>query len=174
MRNIEINSSCDPLYQKFITLYASSFPIFEQRTEEQQETAFNNSSYHLLGYEENNVFIGFISYWEFDDYLYVEHFAINAALRGRGYGSKVLDKFTKQTDKTILLEVDPIVDDVTTARLRFYQRCGFFKNPHQHKHPAYRNGFKPHSLIVLTTKGQISTEEYQNFKYDLETVVMKH
>ena len=69
----------------------------------------------------------------------VEHFAINARLRGKGYGSKLLDYFVRSLDKIVLLEIDPITDNISEARLRFYQRCRFHENPHPHKHPVYRN-----------------------------------
>lgn len=174
MRNININNFNHPLYKVFEKLYSSSFPIFEQRTKEQQEIAFDNKNYHLIGYEENNSFIGFISYWEFDDCLYIEHFAINTDIRGKGYGSTLLNEFIKSTTKIVLLEIDPVIDNISEARLRFYKKCGFYENPYPHKHPAYRNEYQPHSLIVLTTKRKISKEEYLKFSLDLNTIVMNN
>ena len=117
------------MYSDFKALYSSSFPIFEQRTEEQQAWAFEQAEYHLAGYTDKGRWIGFISYWEFDTYIYVEHFAIDAALRGQGYGSRVLRMFVEQKGKTVLLEIDLIVDEVSAARLRFYTHCGFRMNP---------------------------------------------
>lgn len=173
MNCININHSKHLSYNQFKELYTISFPIFEQRTEEQQEKAFNHSAYHLSGYEENNAFIGFISYWEFEEYIYIEHFAINQELRGKGYGNKILNDFiTIKTPKIVLLEIDPIVDEVSEARLRFYRRCGFYENPYPHIHPPYRNGNKGHSLVVLTTQREITEKEYQTFHTELTEVVM--
>lgn len=172
MKSINICNFNHPFYEAFERLYAVSFPVFEQRTREQQETAFRHANYHLKGYEEDDTFIGFISYWEFDDYLYIEHFAINTEIRGKGYGSNLLCAFIRSTDKIVLLEIDPIVDSVSEARLRFYKKCGFHENPHLHKHPAYLDGYQPHSLIVLTTERQISEKEYGIFNFDLKTTVM--
>lgn len=45
MQQQYINSFDHPLYQKFINLYKVSFPIFEQRTEKQQDKAFKNNKY---------------------------------------------------------------------------------------------------------------------------------
>lgn len=67
----------------FRDLYMISFPVFEQRTDEQQDDAFSCLNYHLNAYAEDGCFIGFISYWEFSDYIYIEHFAINQSLRGK-------------------------------------------------------------------------------------------
>ena len=87
------------------------------------EEAFQNKAYKLLAFTEGNVFLRFISYWQFDTYYYIEHFAINARLRGKGYGSKLLDYFVRSLDKIVLLEIDPITDNISEARLRFYQQC---------------------------------------------------
>lgn len=167
-----INSCEHPLYQSFHKLYCTSFPIFEQRTVPQQAAAFQHKAYKLSAFTENNLFIGFIAYWEFDTYLYVEHFAISSELRGKGYGSKLLSRFIQSTDKIVLLEIDPITDSQSEARLRFYQKCGFYKNEYCHKHPAYRDEYQPHSLIVLTTQREISEDEYRQFNLDLNKTVM--
>ncbi len=173
MRQHYINSSDHPLYETFQNLYHTSFPLFEQRSKAQQKEAFQNDKYKLLAFTENETFLGFISYWSFGTYCYIEHFAVNTDLRGKGYGSHLLGTFIQSIDKIVLLEIDPITDDVSEARLRFYKRCGFYENPYPHKHPAYRHEFRPHPLIVLTTKREISEEEYLTFNHDLNTTVMK-
>ena len=72
---LEITRKQDPLYPAFEQVYATSFPLFEQRTEQQQEQAFQSPNYHLEVYLKDNLFIGFISYWDFSTYVYIEHFA---------------------------------------------------------------------------------------------------
>ena len=59
---LEITRKQDPLYPAFEQVYATSFPLFEQRTEQQQEQAFQSPNYHLEVYLKDNLFIGFISY----------------------------------------------------------------------------------------------------------------
>ena len=172
IQEIDIKGTNDSLYSQFKTLYNSGFPIFEQRTEVQQAWAFLQREYHLAGYIDNGQWIGFISYWEFDTYIYIEHFAIADTLRGKGYGSNVLKTFVEKKGKTILLEIDPIADDISAARLRFYTHCGFQTNPYPHRHPAYREGYQPHPLVVLTAQQIISPKEYQCFYDDLCRVVM--
>jgi len=172
IQETDIRRMDDRLYSRFKALYSSSFPIFEQRTEAQQAWAFEQAAYHLAGYTDDGKWTGFISYWEFDTYIYIEHFAIDSSLRGQGYGSRVLKAFVEQKGKTILLEIDPIVDEVSAARLRFYTHCGFLTNPYPHRHPAYREGCQPHPLVVLTAPKAISEKEYQRFYDDLCIVVM--
>lgn len=172
MQYIKIDSSSHVLYKAFEELYSVSFPVFEQRTETQQEYAFSRNNYHLIGWHSEGHLIGFISYWEFKEYLYIEHFAVNTGIRGKGYGTKILNAFIESIPKIVLLEIDPITDEISKARLRFYERCGFYKNPHSHKHPAYRDEYQSHSLIILTTKRVISEQEYLDFSNDLNKCVM--
>lgn len=173
MRRIEINSSKDERFEKFQMLYGSSFPIFEQRTKSQQEYAFGCSQYHLSEYLDGDTFVGFIAYWEFDSQIYIEHLAVDTTLRGKGYGSQMLNSFIASTSKTIILEIDPVVDDISRARLSFYERCGFRQNGYQHRHPAYREGFLPHPLVVLSSGRQITPDEYDEFFQNLKEIVMK-
>lgn len=173
MHRIEIKSSEDERFEEFRRLYGSSFPIFEQRTESQQEYAFGCSQYHLSEYWDGDTFVGFISCWEFDSQIYIEHLAVDTTLRGKGYGSQVLDSFVASTQKTIILEIDPVVDDISKARLRFYERCGFHQNDYLHRHPAYRDGYQPHPLVVLSSGRRITPEEYSEFFRNLKEIVMK-
>ena len=103
MNCIDIDSSQHELYDSWRKLYSVSFPIFEQRTQEQQEKAFSCADYHLVGYSEGDMFVGFISYWEFGSYRYIEHFAVHQGLRGRGYGSEILNAFLRSTSKIVRL-----------------------------------------------------------------------
>ena len=173
MDKIIINSAGLAYYGMLRDLYMISFPVFEQRTDEQQDDAFSCLNYHLNAYAEDGCFIGFISYWEFSDYIYIEHFAINQSLRGKGHGYRILQRFISEASKMVLLEIDPITDEVSEARLRFYKRCGFHKNPYPHIHPPYRSGCKGHSLLVLTTEREITESEYRLFNKELTDVVMR-
>lgn len=111
MELINIDNIAHPLYDSFSKLYSTAFPIFEQRTETQQTRAFSHPKYHLSGYKEEDIFIGFISYWDFQEYIYIEHFAIDRQLRGSGYGSRILKDFISRKSKIVLLEIDPITDE---------------------------------------------------------------
>lgn len=173
MITLDIKSTEALYFKLFKSLYDVSFPIFEQRTEVQQNIAFCKENYHLIAYIDENDFVGFISYWDFESYVYIEHFAVNSDIRGKGYGSKILNLFIESVNKIVLLEIDPIVDEVSAARMRFYKRNGFYENIHNHVHPAYREAFDAHHLIVMSTERIISDEEYLRFKSDLCEVVMR-
>lgn len=169
---VAIKDKLNPLYARFKDLYSGSFPIYEQRTGEQQDTAFSSHRYHLAAYEEDGVFVGFISYWELDACIYIEHFAIDRILRGRGYGSSILKSFIEKHSKVVILEIDPVTDEISALRLKFYEKCGFYKNDYYHVHPPYRKGYKGHTLVILSANRKITHEEYELFYRNLKDVVM--
>lgn len=174
MNKIEVKSNSDKIYPQFKRLYEESFPLAEQRTEFQQKMAFESERYRLICHEENNVLAGFISYWDFDNFIYIEHFAVNKDLRGRGYGFKIMEEFKSATDKILVLEIDKITDAQSAARLRFYKKCGFFENPHKHSHPGYGYGLGECPMLILSTQRQITSEEYAKFYSDLKNLAMRH
>lgn len=173
MKLVELLDSTHLLYSSFLELYSISFPIFEQRLASQQEYAFSQDQYHLLCYTEQEHFIGFISYWEFEQYIYIEHLAICDDRRGKGYGGRLLNEFVEQQSKIVLLEIDPVVDELSKKRLRFYTHHGFYTNEYVHDHPAYRLNYPAHRLVVLSHGRRLSPKEYTTFAYELQSVVMK-
>lgn len=175
MQIIRLTAKDHPLFKAFRDIYDISFPINEQRTVAQQEDAFSDRRYHLDCYTdlEDNRLQGFIAYWRFESYTYVEHFAIHPNERGKGLGGLILRKLIEQENGRVLLEIDPVTDDISTARLRFYQTYGFVENVFPHIHPAYRTEYPDHSLVVLSTAGKISRNEYELFVSDLNIYVMK-
>ena len=172
MERVFIDSERNNWYAAFAGVYAESFPIFEQRTAEQQRAAFADAAYRLAAYIEKGGFVGFVAYWEFDTYIYIEHFAVAPALRGQGAGGRILDEFTASGDKTVILEIDPIVDDVSASRLRFYMAHGFVENAFPHIHPPYRKGRSGHHLVVMSHGRTLSPSEYETFADNLAHRVM--
>ena len=69
--------------------------------------------------------VGFITYWDFDSFYYVEHFATNPALRNGGYGKRTLEYLCNYLKHPIVLEVERPVEEMAKRRISFYQRQGF-------------------------------------------------
>lgn len=152
-------------------LYDSAFPAYEKRSFQGRQLILNHQDYYLYYFTENEVFIGFVECWKINDFYYVEHFAISSNLRGNGYGQKILQLLSKQVNN-IILEIDPVIDEISRKRLRFYQHCGFKQNEYQHFHPSYHTEFAPHQLEVLSFPTTIDWQVYQQFNQKLADVVM--
>lgn len=169
----EIKNTKDKWYSPFREIYAISFPIFEQRNAKQQAEAFRDNRYHLLAWIEDEKLLSFISYWNFEDYIYIEHLAVNPEFRGQNIGSRMLDTFAEGVKKTIILEIDPPIDEISKKRLAFYKNLGYKQNKYKHAHPAYNKDYEPHNLLVLSLQKDLNEKEYQQFYNDLVHIVMK-
>ena len=99
--------------------------------------------------------------------------SISASVRscGAAAGAKALEELGRD-GKTVVLEIDPPVDDIARRRQGFYQRCGFAVNPYPHVHPPYRPEYPGHELVVLSSPRALTPAEYGAFACYLSAVVM--
>jgi len=169
-----IKDSKDQWYESFREIYIVSFPVHEQRSEAQHEEALEDKRYHLIIKTDEDKLISFIAYWDFKNYVYIEHLAVNPELRGQNKGSELLEDFAELISKTIILEIDPPLDETSKKRLKFYEKLGYEANPYIHFHPAYKDAFIPHELIVLSLNRKLEKNEYYDFYDDLCNIVMKN
>lgn len=122
---------------------------------------------------ENRELVGILLYWDLDNCKYIEHLAISPSLRGKNYGSRVLKEFC-ENNGTIILEIDPPVDDISIKRLNFYSNLGFKLQEFEHIHPPYRRDYKGHKLKVMSFNRNLSEDEYNTFNVFLKERIMKY
>lgn len=166
-----LTSAEDAMYPAAMALYAMSFPAHEQREEASQKKILECSQYHFDLIYDGNDFAGVILYWETENFIYVEHFCINPKMRNRRYGQRALELLGKK-EKTIILEIDPPSDDISIHRKSFYERCGFKENAFSHVHPPYHKGNTGHELVIMSSPGTLSPEDYESFHSYLNHTVM--
>ena len=123
-------STKHPAYDSIEQLWLDAFPSSERRERQSQRhnTDYNPqfTCYLIEDIEENrNTFIGFITAWEMDKFIYLEHFATSSVIRNKGYGKQIMEKIREHFPKTIILEVERPTDEISKRRIGFYQRCGF-------------------------------------------------
>lgn len=130
--------------------------------------------FHCQIFYQDGLLLGFIFWWECGAQIYIEHLAINPALRGRNYGSRLLAEFCERAGKTVVLEIDPPEDEIAVRRLRFYQGLGFCLNDYAHVHPPYQPDYEGHALRVLSYPAPLDEEDYLSFNQMLVQTVMDH
>lgn len=97
----------------------------------------------------------FISYWEFADFRYIEHFATVAAMRGEGIGSKLLSDFLSQSQMPVVLEVEIPQTAMARRRIEYYTRMGFtLQKEYHYIQPPY-SAEKNELEMKLMTYGDI-------------------
>ncbi len=171
LKIIPLNDNKSALFAQVDALYESAFPLHEKRNFAAKIRAFNHTNYQLQAWFDGELFVGMIGMWDFGDYSYIEHLAVNDRLRGQGYGKRMLSQFLQQFPQTIL-EIDPLTTEIAHKRLHFYQSLGFQVNHFPHSHPTYHGHFADHQLIVLSYPRQIDQQQYQRFFTDLCHEVM--
>ncbi|MDE6778157.1 MAG: GNAT family N-acetyltransferase [Alistipes sp.] len=81
--------------------------------------------------------VGFVTWWDFDDFRYVEHFAMSPAVRNRGYGARAVRMLCEELRTPIVLEVERPDNDTARRRVGFYERQGFELWPDEYSQPPY-------------------------------------
>lgn len=171
MRFERLTSTDNPLFKRGMELYAISFPEHEQRELHSQQLIMSHPDYHFNLIFDGELVVGLMLCWESDNFIYVEHFCIFPELRNNSYGAKSLDLLS-QRGKTVILEIDPPVDDISIRRKGFYERSGFVDNPYRHAHPSYRKEYVPHNLVVMSKPEALTQKEYDRFNNYLADTVM--
>lgn len=159
---IRLRSADTEEYRAARELYSQCFPIHEQREEASQRAIMADGEYYFTQIMSGDRMIGCILYWETADFIYVEHFFISPALRNLAYGRRTLEWITGK-GKPVILEIDPVTDELTKRRKGFYERAGFHANEFSHVHPPYHAGMGGHRLTLMSYPETISDELYPSW-----------
>ena len=131
-------------YYPFVEeLLHAAFPADERRDDEQQRYYTNsNNHFHCLLLQRSETPVGLLTYWHFDTFVYVEHFAISEELRRGGLGMQVITQFVNDINLPVVLEVEMprVKGDITHRRIAFYRRAGFSLRKMAYRQPPYREG----------------------------------
>lgn len=132
-------------------LYLEAFPEVERRPLEALERLVDmpGGNFVFSGVFVEGEFGGFITYWDFDSFIYAEHFAVLPSMRGRNIGGAVLEQLKSSVGKPVILEVEPPQTEMAARRIGFYRRHGFEVVEKDYLQPSYRPGGDPLPLWLL-------------------------
>jgi ribosomal protein S18 acetylase RimI-like enzyme len=175
-----IKNQASPYWDSLVRIYRESFPIDEQRpiesiarllTEEPRYTmhAIIDDNYaaelqavgqaptaNSQGLTANSPkLLGLLTTWYFEEFIYIEHFAIDPTLRSQGYGSEALKAFIHEHGKPLVLEAEPPTDALSIRRIKFYERIGLTLYDFPYMQPAYTEDSHP---VELRLMGTLDTE----------------
>ncbi len=157
------------------TIYEQSFPPNERREfSDIVELIIGEPSFTLYGIlNQNKQTAGFLTEWKFDDFIYLEHFAVNGQLRGGGIGRKILGSYIKQVSLPILLEVEKPEDEWSKRRISFYERLGFSLWDIPYIQPAYHKDKSPLPMLLMTIGTLDLKHTFEEVKNKLYRVVYR-
>lgn len=78
-------------FAQFWNIYKDAFPQEERRDPDDYKTdLLKDPYYRFVPFFDGGNMIGFVSLWDLDAFLFIEHFAVHRKLRGNGYGTRIL------------------------------------------------------------------------------------
>lgn len=158
-----IQNSEDSTFEKLSKLYQSAFPSSERRSIEELKETIEKSAYmHFYAVYDDEKIAGFSIYWDFGEFIYLEHFAIFPEMRNLGIGRQVLHIIAQKTNKIRILEVEPNQDDLTARRILFYQRNGYSLASKNYNQPHYGKQGIGIPLWIMSSE-TIDKEKLENY-----------
>lgn len=174
LRSVRLRCAESPLFGELWQLYQDSFPMEEQRPFLWQKEAMRQEeSFHCLRLEDEEGLAGLMFYWEFPFCRYLEHFAIASSRRGQGLGRRALDILHRE-GSPVILEIEPVVDERTRRRLRFYQSVGYARLPWPHAQLPFRRGGKELPMELLSYPVAMTKEQVEAFQSSLRSIAMQY
>ncbi|MDO4481770.1 MAG: GNAT family N-acetyltransferase [Bacillota bacterium] len=141
-----------------------SFPEDEYRPYEGQKALFCRTEYSVYGAVEESETAGFISVWEFEEFAYIEHFAVDSRFRNGGRGKEMLQELLRNIDKPFVLEVEPPETEITERRIGFYNRNGFAFNDYDYIQLPMWEGRNPVPLKIMSYPEALSQTDFEKVR----------
>lgn len=161
-------------FEQLYDLMKDSFPEDEYRPFEGQKALLAEEAYQIYAnYNEVGILQAFVALWNFEQYAYIEHFAVNPRFRNGGLGSRILKELADTFPKPIFLEVEPPKDEMAIRRIGFYERNGYHLNTYPYMQPAMAPGRNPIPLCIMTSQKPVTVEEFDTIKQLLYEKVFK-
>lgn len=161
-------------FDKVFSIMMASFPESERRTYGGQRELLADPHYRLITeMDENNNIIAFLAAWEFPQFRFVEHIAVDPGIRGGGIGGKLMAAYIGESTQPILLEVEPPDTDLAQRRISFYERLGFRLNPFEYVQPPLQKGQPDLPLKIMSYLQTLTDAEFALYKEILYTKVYK-
>ena len=165
---MEITNLSQAQYPEFLALYEESFPEAQRRpyrgAEDFARFAAEHHKFHALAAFDEGKFVGFLNYWRFNGFTYIEHLAVKPESRGKGIGTALVEYLIKTVSQNLLLEVEPPLTNEARSRIAFYQGLGFTLNNHfMYTQPPYTR-FGENVSMRLMTHGDVTVNDYGDLK----------
>ena len=135
-------------FSEIYSLMERSFPQNEIRSEKDAEAILSDRAYRIYRITERGKFIGFITVWKLPEFAFIEHFAIQPELRGKGFGARALAALGGWY-KDMVLEAEPPECEISKRRIAFYERCGFHLSKEEYYQPPYSEDSGPVRLMLM-------------------------
>lgn len=160
-----IENDSDPLFGKMYDLYESAFPAVERRDATALKNAMKSENkFQVSALLKEDGFVGFFNDWHFDDFVYVEHFAISPELRGKCIGTEVVNHYLQNTCLPIVFEVEKPDNEMAKRRIALYERLGCCLLPFDYAQPYYDGSGKLFPMLLMTNNDSFVSQNVHRIK----------
>lgn len=171
---VKIETTDNPLLERVEKTYMQSFPESERRAFGLlKQLVASEPRFTVNVFFKNNEYAGFITSWDFPEFSYVEHFAIDESARNGGIGGKAMQHYLNTNPLPVVLEVEQPEDEMSKRRVGFYQRLGFKLDHHAYRQPPYRPGGEWLDLVLMSYGDIDLNKLYEKVKNTLYIHVYK-
>lgn len=152
--------------------------LFESAFPEEERPPFStlderDNRFHFLVATLDDEPLGILTYWVFDEFAYIEHFAIDSDYRNRGLGKATMLTFMAQHPDQVVLETEMPSTEVADHRLEFYTDLGFTRNPQSYWQPNYHGEGLALQMIVMS-KYELDDGEFDEIRQVLYREVYRY
>ena len=159
LRFIDVNEKTfNTVFDKMKT----AFPYEERRDYSDQKECLENKYFKFFEIYDYDLAVGFTALWVFENFVFIEHIAIDEDKRGGGYGSKAIELIKEKYNKPLILEAEAPVTEQQIKRIKFYNRLGFNVNSFNYTQPSYHGG-EGVPLLILSYPNKLTDEEFDEF-----------
>jgi len=156
-------------------IYEEAFPIHERRIFDMLPKMLNNvPGMELAIFNDAKLMVGFVVYWQWENWAYIEHLAVDRRLRANGYGNRVMTLLTAMLKGTIVLEVEKPYDEVARKRITFYKKLGFHLAPFDYHQPSYVKGGEEIPMHLMTYPGEVDELSFLEFARQIRQQVYEY
>ena len=139
-----------------------AFPFEERRDFIDQQECMSDKRFNFFEIYDDTEAVGFISLWDLNGFVFIEHIAIDSDKRSGGYGTKAIELVKETYKKPVILEAEAPVTEQQIKRICFYDRLGFKVNDFYYEQPSYHGG-EGVPLKILSYPELLSDAEFENF-----------
>lgn len=161
------NQIDDNLFKEFYLILEKSFLKEEYRSFDNQKALVDKDIYKILFCTDNGKVLGIMAFWELEDFVFVEHFAVNPDFRNSGIGSEMMRFILKEYKNNVILEVELPYNDINKKRIGFYERLGFSFNSFEYYQSPLNEGDEPLPLRIMSYPETIGESEFKKIKSKL-------
>ena len=128
----------------------NNFILEERRDKPDALSVMDEPRFTLYHMTEDEAHVGFVSVWQFEDFLFVEHLVTYEPYRKKGYAKEALTCLAK-SGLPMVLEVEPPLTEFAKGRIEFYKKVGFCLNDYPYFQPPYRAGGEGVELLLMSS-----------------------